>query len=372
MRIVNYNYYVGQLQPSSRVPGFIFHQTERSADNGTNPCFSDAGPPWPQACYDNNIRDFDLLGYIYSLLSTVGTAGQNNVVTMVPARDPDEFNLLPQRDRDTISGWLSFTDENLDSLRNTKPIPTLNAPRLGSVDGTCAMNAQDEGYAFLYNPGMLDLNATLVLDESLCISNASVSSQWTVIEMYPQNRSLAVLQHGVSFTITVSGKDALVLAFRKVQQQVETGETLAVFGAAFEAVVEVPEDNIVKVQGLKGAPGESRSITVRRGRNSDRKIRPFDVVVNGKACGSTVYNPADDSAEVQLKFSGEVVRRAQPISADLPSRTFVGGWYNTTFTISQSMVDQLNQRAIDYPVNWTDAGLSVEEEGGEGGGGGGE
>ena len=28
----------GQLIPPSRIPGFIFHQTERTADNGTNPC----------------------------------------------------------------------------------------------------------------------------------------------------------------------------------------------------------------------------------------------------------------------------------------------------------------------------------------------
>jgi hypothetical protein len=166
MRIVNYQYYVGQLQPASRVPGFIFHQTERTADNGTNPCFSNAGEPWPQACYDSNIRDFDLLGYIYSLLSTVGTAGQNNVLTMIPARDMDEFQLLPQSDRDAISGWLRFTDENIEYLRGTKPIPTLGGPSIGSVDGTCAMDAQDEGYVFLFNPNMLEHNATLTLDES--------------------------------------------------------------------------------------------------------------------------------------------------------------------------------------------------------------
>jgi hypothetical protein len=42
------------------------------------------------------VQDFDLLGYKYSLLSTVGTAGQNLVVTMIPARDPAEFSMFPQ------------------------------------------------------------------------------------------------------------------------------------------------------------------------------------------------------------------------------------------------------------------------------------
>jgi hypothetical protein len=57
-RIINYKYSIGQLQPSSRIPGFIFHQTERTADNGTNPCFGSE-----KLCYDSNARDFDLLGY---------------------------------------------------------------------------------------------------------------------------------------------------------------------------------------------------------------------------------------------------------------------------------------------------------------------
>ena len=56
------------------------------------PCNHDA------PCYGVNTRDFDLLGYKYGLLSTVGTAGQNNVVTMIPARDVAEFELFPEAD----------------------------------------------------------------------------------------------------------------------------------------------------------------------------------------------------------------------------------------------------------------------------------
>lgn len=96
-RIVNHRYAVEQLLPPSRVPGFIFHQvrkflateyscflilicllttysrllstlapllfifhqTERTGDNGTMPCNHDA------PCYGVNTRDFDLLGYKY-------------------------------------------------------------------------------------------------------------------------------------------------------------------------------------------------------------------------------------------------------------------------------------------------------------------
>jgi hypothetical protein len=45
-----------------------------------------------------NTRDFDLLGYKYSLLANVGTAGQNLVVCDVPARDAEEHAKFPAAD----------------------------------------------------------------------------------------------------------------------------------------------------------------------------------------------------------------------------------------------------------------------------------
>ena len=57
MRHVNFHYSQAMLLPAARIPGFIFHQTERTADNGTTPCF---GGPLGNAshwrCYDANTR----------------------------------------------------------------------------------------------------------------------------------------------------------------------------------------------------------------------------------------------------------------------------------------------------------------------------
>ena len=50
MRIVNYQYKQQQLQPAARVPGFMFHQTERSNASGLS---------WG----DMYKRDFDFLGF---------------------------------------------------------------------------------------------------------------------------------------------------------------------------------------------------------------------------------------------------------------------------------------------------------------------
>ena len=74
-----------------RVPGFMFHQQERTADNGTSPCFG------AEDLADNNTRDFDLLGYRYSLMSNMATAPLNSVLCMIPARDLEEFELFPGR-----------------------------------------------------------------------------------------------------------------------------------------------------------------------------------------------------------------------------------------------------------------------------------
>ena len=91
---------------------------------------------------------------------------------MIPARDPAEFAHFPQADRDFIHGWLSWTDAHLAALGNTLPLATLPGPGLGNVDGTAAMHG-DEGFVFLFNPNLPIHTATLTVDESMGISNAS-------------------------------------------------------------------------------------------------------------------------------------------------------------------------------------------------------
>ncbi|UJR13157.1 hypothetical protein I4U23_000181, partial [Adineta vaga] len=83
------------------IPGFIGHQTERWADN--------------------DLRDFDLLGFSYSLLANIATAGLNLVHTMLPARDLQEFQLLPEEFIQFLTYWLKWTDEHIEEIRNGIP-----------------------------------------------------------------------------------------------------------------------------------------------------------------------------------------------------------------------------------------------------------
>ena len=78
-------------------------------------------------------RDFDLLGYKYSILSSIATAGLNHVVCMIPARDPSEFALFPEADKAWIRHWLQWTDAHNQTLARQMPIPNLPQPQIGAV-----------------------------------------------------------------------------------------------------------------------------------------------------------------------------------------------------------------------------------------------
>eukprot|EP00948_MAST-09A_sp_MAST-9A-sp1_P003307 g3307.t1 len=212
MRIVNRKYATEQLLPPSRIPGFIFHQTERSSDNGTGACFGNV-----KECWDMNTRDFDLLGYKYSLLSTIGTAGLNNVVTMIPARDEEEFTLFPDNDINFIRSWLAWTDENIDALQNTMPIASLPPPSIGNVDGTAAWtDTNDKGFLFLFNPNPLAMSVSLQMNEDIGVNNASIGASWIVDQLYPWAQAPQwTWAHDEANELKVGGSDVLVLRMIK-------------------------------------------------------------------------------------------------------------------------------------------------------------
>ena len=127
------------------------------------------------------------------------------------------------------------TDTNLAYLKNTMPIATLNGPGLGKVDGTAMMNAEDEGFVFLFNPNLRIHNATLSVDESMGISNASMSSKYTVTELYPrEGAAVGTWSHGDLLSVSVMGSDARVLQLTKASATAD--ETLAIADDSLPAV----------------------------------------------------------------------------------------------------------------------------------------
>ena len=367
LRAVNYAYAAKQLLPAARVPGFIFHQTERTADNGTNPCFGDE---W--RCFDNNTRDFDLLGYRYSLLSSIGTAGLNNVVCMIPARDPSEFALLPSADVAFVRDWLRWTDDHAATLRRTMPIANLPPPGLGSVDGTSAVAPDgSSGVVFLFNPGLRPLNATLVLDESVGLPNASSSSaagvHWSASELYPRSGvPIGLWVQGERVEVTVAAGSARVIALAKGGWRAGAGrvQLAGLPGRAREKptmAVAAAGGGGGGVLDWEGAAGIAHSTWTARILGAAGAPPPslWRARVNGVECArpppaATPSGAAPPPSAVRITFAGDapVVKHA-PLGIAPPGNT--GGNFTFTFTIPAAVFAQLEARQRAYPIPWADA-----------------
>jgi len=372
-RRVNYKYSLAQMLPPSRIPGFIFHQTERTDDNGTNACFGNV-----PLCYDMNVRDFDLLGYKYSLLSTIGTAGQNNVLTMIPARDMGEFTLFPSVDLGFIRSWLAWTDSNLQFLRNTMPIATLSAPSLGNVDGTSAMYA-DEGYLFMFNPNMRVTAAHLIVDESMGLSNNSATWTWEVTELYPkEGKSWGTWTRGQNIQANVTGSDALVLELRRTSRDdraqsftwspdprmYRTPKISSVLTVAQHGDQGGSNSRRLVLEGASGVQGAAAHMWLGGVLQAHSPLSFSGISVNGVDCklpdthadGSHHFDERNVT-QVQIQFAGtSPVYHAMPIDPSaLAPPDFTGGWFNITFSIPSVIKQQLSQRKAGYPIEWQPA-----------------
>src|SRR3989449_10259475 len=115
----------------SIVPGFIGHQTSRGDDAGDMPC--ERTPDRGVVLTSFRARDWDHLGWRYSLISSIAIAGWNNVIDMIPARDSAENAHFAAADQAWFRRWVAWADTNREYLRHTRPI--LGQPAIGKIDG---------------------------------------------------------------------------------------------------------------------------------------------------------------------------------------------------------------------------------------------
>ena len=252
LRRVNYVYRTRQLEPNVRIPGFMMHQSERHFDNhcdskghfDSQGIWMGCAHPGECACQgpntgnfsEQNVRDFDFLGYRYGLLSSIGTAPLNNVLAMLPARDTAEFSLFPESEVKWIQKWLNFTDENYKALHHMMPLAQLDRganagsgePRVGFLDGTASMLPDNsEGFLFIYNPGPRSVQTVLNVDEGMGISNASSNATWLIHEIYPREEEdgrqtpVGLWQHGQSVSISVEGHCQILRLKRVVPSELK-------------------------------------------------------------------------------------------------------------------------------------------------------
>eukprot|EP01123_Difflugia_compressa_P010137 TRINITY_DN362_c0_g1_i3.p1 TRINITY_DN362_c0_g1~~TRINITY_DN362_c0_g1_i3.p1 ORF type:complete len:931 (+),score=150.14 TRINITY_DN362_c0_g1_i3:353-2794(+) len=353
MRSVNFWYRQEMLLPMDIIPGFTFHQQERY--------FANYSLPWT----DWLTRDFDYLGYQYSLISNIATAGINIVFTFLPARDQEEFDKLPAKDVEFIQQWLNFTDENIAYLKNT--IPILGTPGRNNIDGNSAF-LDNEGFMFLFNPNYPSMSISLKLDESV---NLFPGGQWLITEIYPQNRNLNIQTYGDVLQITMDGTSALVLQFTLFNPSLLTSPVLI----GTSGTVSSSLNGQIVITDVLGEVGTTSSVSVilppNYGTVSSVSINGAivkwlayqNVIVISQISFPGLYFP--HSAQIPLRLQDVVIRNKTrqlfeaelrliegPSAANDPINTIAYTSYAGSFVVPSALIEQLQNRQSEYPINW--------------------
>ena len=337
-RFVNYWYRNYQFAPEEVIPGYATHQTERSR----NVPKAGGGHDVEMMYSRYRPRDWDYLGYQYSFISSIATGGWNNVVDMIPARDPEEARLFSAEDKAWIRNWLEWTKKNREYLLHTRTI--LEQPALGHVDGTAAI-VGDHGYIFLFNPNYKQLPAEFSLDETIGLR---AGKKFLLKEVYPENGRLVgkpgagIWNRGDVVRLELDGTSASV--FELIPQQTVSQPILFHAAALLSSApprVELKGTNLT-VEHAAGEPGNVQSVGVLL----PAAAKISRMTVNGSA---VKFKQSFGYVEAQVRFKGQRFSQAQEISMS-PSQD---GSLHGTFVVPQRVLDQLALRKHKWPIPWT-------------------
>ncbi|HEX5475342.1 MAG TPA: hypothetical protein VFX12_11825 [Vicinamibacterales bacterium] len=327
-----------QFAPSRILPGFITHQTSRSDDTGDMPQMKT--PDRGTVLLPFRRRDWDYLGWRYSLLSSIAVAGLNNVIDMIPARDEAEFRHFSDADIAWFRHWIDWTAENRRFLRHTRTI--LGQPAIGKLDGTSAIDG-DSGYVFLFNPNGRRMTAALPLDATIGLAGGR--GTYTLREIYPDEGRLLAADDGtrphdgVPVHVEIDGGSALVLRIDPAPAAITAPVLLGVRGSARMSGTTVA---LSEVRGLAGTDAEA-DILLPAG------LHPAAARVNGVRVD--FERPTPGHVRLRLHFAGVPFRKMQP-AMEVPS-DFHGGVISGTVTIPRRIFDQLAARRRAWPIPWT-------------------
>jgi hypothetical protein len=335
-RYTAYRYRLYDFAPNEIVPGFATHQTPRSDDTGRMPELrtDDRGVVLQRF----RARDWDYLGWRYSLLSSIATGGWNNVLNMIPARDEDEFKHFSEADRRWFRSWIDWTDRNKEYLRHTRPI--IGQPALGKVDGTSAI-LENRGFIFLFNPNARRLAAAFALDDTIGLTPGG---SYVLKEIFPLEGRLVGKpgegrwQGGDRVSIDIDGGTAVVLEV----QPAAAPQGPLLFGAPGSATL---DGGTLTLTGVRGESGTTSDLFVSLPQGS----APTSVVVNGEP--GSIGSSSAAGVTIPVRFDGAPFRQYQPVAAT--PNDFTGGRLAGTFTIPRRVMDQLAARRKAWPIPWT-------------------
>ncbi|MGB7844931.1 MAG: hypothetical protein WBL63_04895 [Candidatus Acidiferrum sp.] len=341
-RFVNYWYRNYEFAPHEVVPGYMTHQTPRnrnvSVADGSNP------KAIGETVYTGfRRRDWDYLGYKYSILSSIATGSWNNVVDMIPARDPAEFERFSEADKSWIRNWLQWTIDNKEVLKQTKTI--LGQPAMGQVDGTAAVRG-DHGFVFLFNPNYKTLRAEVRLDDSMGLTE---TARFVLREIYPEKGRLigktgeGIWTYGDALSIALEGTSAKVLELVPAS---EFEKNVIVFGLDSIDPQNPPratlEGGVLRIEHAAGEVGSKDEVSVVL--PAEQLLKGLEI--NGK---SVPFIQQGRRVSAAIAFAGAAFSRSQ----EVPLGTLPDGSLTGTFTVPSRIQTQLARRRELWPIPWT-------------------
>jgi hypothetical protein len=329
-RFASWVYRVERFCPPELMPGYITHQSERSDAKGV--MRRDRFRP----------KDWDVLGWKYSLLSSIATAPFHHVINFIPARDPEEFAAFPEEDKAWFRRWLDWTDENARYLHALRPI--IGPPMAGRVDGTAAV-VEDRGIVFLFNPNPGRKEARFSLDASIGLVKGG---RFMIKELYPEEGKLVGSAEGLwafgdEVVLPLAGREAAVLEVFPAPDEIKEPILFNVRGA-----VSLASARLV-LSDVAGEPGTSASPLVLLPKNSRVRV----LSVNGVG---HPYKPLDGvGLTSNVRFAGRAFRRSQS-AGEVPAG-FEGGTFKARVAVPARIFSQLAERKKAWPVSYTDDDL---------------
>ncbi|MEI7909383.1 MAG: hypothetical protein WCK77_07080 [Verrucomicrobiota bacterium] len=319
-------YHMEHFTPWELVPGYMSHQTPRGDAKGQ--CVRDRA---------FHTRDWDVLGWRYSVLSSIGTAPFNHTISLLPARDETEFKHFLPAEQTWLKNWLDWTDTNRTLLKKLRPI--IGPPVLGRIDGTAAIDG-DHGFIFIYNPNYRELNATFTLDTSIGLTTGEA---FVLREMYPQpgrllgNDVAGAWKRGDTVKIPIKGPDARVYELVPANKIARP----ALLGTTGTATLTGGELALTKVSGPVGQALDL-GVLLPDGQAATK------ATVNGKPA---VLKNDNGRVTIPVTFAGTRIEHCQQIGTCDPK--FSGMAYQADLSVPQRVFDQLAARCKAWPVEYT-------------------
>ncbi len=327
-RFAAWTYRVERFAPPEIMPGFITHQSERVDEKGV--MRRDRFRP----------KDWDTLGWKFSLLSSIATAPFHHVVNFIPARDTEEFAALSEEDKAWFRKWLDWTDENARFLHALRPI--IGPPMAGRVDGTAAI-VGDRGIVFLFNPNPGRKEARFRLDASIGLVKGE---RFMIKEIYPEEGRLVgsaegLWAHGSEVVLTMPGREAGVYEVFPAPEAFDEPVLFNVRGTAALSSTRL-------VLTVSGEPGTTRPFLVLVPSNARVRV----LSVNGVG---HPFKSDKGLVAATVRFAGRAFSRSQ--SAGQVPAGFTGGVFKARIAVPSRVFDQLAERKKAWPVNYTEDDL---------------